>query len=111
MSNKLGDLLTKIGDRYREDISGDSGVFLELDIGKEAEKLGYGDLAEKYRGVEVAVPLKDSVDGMKVMIDGRTFVNYGQLDSGVIIPGRIAKEAALPYKPYEAPVSIVRTFG
>jgi len=111
MRNKLKEVLTKIGDKYREDILGNSGVFLEIDIGKEAEKLGYDDLAEKYRGVEAAVPLKDSVDGMKVMIDGRTFVNYGQLDSGVIIPGRIAKEAALPYKPYEAPVSIVRTFG
>ncbi len=111
MKSKLGELLGKIGAMYKEDIADDSGVFLEIDIGKEAEKLGYVDLAEKYRGVEAAVPLKDSVDGMKVMIDGRTFVNYGQLDSGVIIPGRIAKEAALPYKPYEAPVSIVRTFG
>lgn len=111
MSNKLGEVLRGIGEEYREDISATSGVFLEVDIGGKADKLGYADLAEKYRGVEATVPLKHTVEGMKVMIDGRTFVGYGQLESGVIIPGRVAKESALSYKPYRAPESIVRTFG
>ena len=111
MSNELGKVLRKIGDEYKEDISPTSGVFLEVDIGNKAGQLGYTNAAEKYRGVEATVPLKHRVDGMKVMIDGRTFVGYGQLESGVIIPGRIAREAALSYKPYEAPESIVRAFG
>jgi hypothetical protein len=48
---------------------------------------------------------------MKTMVDGRTFVHYGQLESGLVIPGHIAEEAALPYKRYEAYESIVRVFG
>ena len=111
MSNELGEVLRKIGEEYKENISATSGVFLEVDIGNKAGVFGYPDLAEKYRGVEAAVPLKDTVEGMKVMIDGRTFVDYGQLDSGVVIPGRIAKASELPYKSYEAPESIVRVFG
>ncbi len=111
MSNELSEVLTRIGDDYKEDISEESGTYLELDIGKQAEKLGYSDIAEKYRGVEAVVPLKRTLDGMKVMIDGRTFVGYAQLETGVVIPGYIAREAALPNKHYEAPESIVRVFG
>jgi hypothetical protein len=111
MSNKLGEVLTKIAEEYREEISVESGTFLELDIGKEAEKLGYSNTAEKYRGRVAVVPLKRTLDGIKVMMDGRTFVDYAQLETGVVIPGYIAKEAALPSKHYEAPESIVRVFG
>jgi len=111
MSNELGEILTKIGEVFKEEISKESGIFLEVDIGKQAEKLGYSNIVEKYRGVDAVVPLKHTVDGMKVMIDGRTFVNYAQLESGIVIPGYIAKEAALPYKRYEAHESIVRVFG
>jgi hypothetical protein len=111
MSNQLGEVLTTIAEQYREEISSESGTFLELDIGKEAEKLGYSNIAEKYRGIAVAVPLKRTLNGMKVMMDGRTFVDYAQLETGVVIPGHIAKEASLPNKHYEAPESIVRLFG
>jgi len=111
MNSELSEVLTKIGEEFKEEISEKSGIFLEVDIGKEAEKLGYSNIVEKYRGVDAAVPLKHMVDGMKVMMDGRTFVNYAQLKSGVVIPGRIAEEAALPHKPYEAHESIVRVFG
>ena len=111
MSNELSEILTKIGEEFREEISKESRIFLEVDIGKQAEKLGYSNIVEKYRGVDAVVPLKNTVDGLKVMIDGRTFVNYAQLESGVVIPGYIAKDAALPYKSYEAHESIVRVFG
>lgn len=111
MSNELGEVLAKIAEEYREEISVESGTFLELDIGKKAEKLGYSNIAEKYRGVDAVVPLKRALDGMKVMIDGRTFVDYAQLETGVVIPGHIAKEASLPNRHYEAPESIVRVFG
>ena len=111
MSNELGLVLTKIGDKFKDEISKESGIFLEVDIGTQAEKLGYSNIAKKYRGVDAVVPLKQTVNGMKVMIDGRTFVNYAQLESGVVIPGYIANEAALPCKLYEAHESIVRVFG
>jgi hypothetical protein len=111
MSNGLAKVLSKIAEEYREEISVESITFLELDIGKEAEKLGYSNIAEKYRGIAAAVPLKRKLNGMKVMMDGRAFMDYVQLETGVVIPGYIAKEAALPNKHYEAPESIVRVFG
>ena len=111
MSNELGVVLTKIGEKFKDEISKESGIFLEVDIGTQAEKFCYSNIVEKYRGVDAVVPLKNTVDGMKVMIDGRTFLNYAQLESGVVIPGYIAKEAALPYKHYVAHESIVRVFG
>ena len=111
MRNELAEVLTKIGEEFKEEISGKSRIFLECDIGKQAEKLGYSNIVEKYRGVDAVVPLKQAVEGMKVMIDGRTFVNYAQLASGIVIPGHIAKEAALPYESYEAHESIVRVCG
>ena len=111
MSNELIKVLAHMADEYKDDISRDSGVYLELDIGKEAEKLGYPDIAEKYAGAEAVVPLSHTPDGMKVMIDGRTFVNYEQLETGVVIPGHVAKDAALPSKHYEAPVMVIRVFG
>jgi hypothetical protein len=111
MSNELGEVLTKIGEEYKEEISEESGIFLEVDIGKQAEKFGYSNIVEKYRGVDAVVPLKHTIDGMKVMIDGRTFMDYAQLETGVVIPGHIAKEAALPSKHYEAPETIVRVFS
>jgi len=111
MSNELSEVLTRIADEYKEEIASDSGTYLELDIGKEAEKLGYSNIAEKYRGIAAAVPLKRKLNGMKVMMDGRAFMDYVQLETGIVIPGYIAKEAALPNKHYEAPESIVRVFG
>jgi hypothetical protein len=111
MNTELREVLTKIGEEFEEEISDDSKMYLEVDIGKEAEKLGYSDLKEKYRGMEAVVPLKHTIDGMKVMIDGRTFVDYAQLETGVVIPGHIAREASLPSKHYEAPESIVRVFS
>jgi hypothetical protein len=29
---------------------------------------------------------------MKVRIDGRTFVNYAQYDSGIVVPGYVAEK-------------------
>jgi hypothetical protein len=111
MGNALAEVLMKIAEEYRDEISVGSGTFLELDIGEEAAKLGYSNIAEAYRGIAAAVPLKRPLNGMKVMMDGRTFVDYAQLETGIIIPRYVAEEAALPNKHYEAPESIVRVFG
>ena len=48
---------------------------------------------------------------MKVRIDGRTYVNYAQLESGVAVPGYVAKEAGLPYKNFEPNDSMIRNFA
>jgi hypothetical protein len=111
MSNDLGKILTKIGEEFKEQISEDSIFYLEVDIGKQAEELGYSEMTEKYHDVYAVVPLKQAVKGLKVLIDGRTYVNYAQLESGIAIPGYVAKEAGLPYKTYQPNDSMIRNFA
>jgi len=48
---------------------------------------------------------------MKVLIDGRTFVNYAQYDSGVVVPGYVAERAGLPSRPYVADESMILDFA
>ncbi len=111
MSNKLAYVLIKIGEDFREEISDESSLYLEVDIGKEAKKMGYSDVQEKYHDVCAVVPLKEPVNGMKVLIDGRTFVDYAQFESGIAVPGYVAKEAGLPYRVYKANDSMIRNFA
>ncbi len=110
MNTKLDDLLLKISDEYRENLQADARNYLEVDLGRRAEKLGYADLTEKYRNVFAVVPLKQPVHGMKVRIDGRTFVKYAQFDSGVAVPGYVAEEAGLPRKPFVPNDSMILNF-
>jgi hypothetical protein len=44
------------------------------------------------------VPLKAPQQGMKVRMDGRTFVNYAEHQSGIAVPGYLAKEAGRSFK-------------
>ncbi|MGD8513081.1 MAG: hypothetical protein PVG85_03945 [Deltaproteobacteria bacterium] len=100
MSNELGDVLTKTGEEYREKISSESRLYLEVDIGNQGKKLGYERIKENYDGVKAIVPLKTPVAGMRVRVDGRTFIHHAQLESGIAVPGYIAKEAGLVHKLY-----------
>ncbi|MFH2043822.1 MAG: hypothetical protein ABIK92_01590 [Pseudomonadota bacterium] len=111
MENNLKKILTLIGEEYKDKIFADSGYYLEVDIGKQAEKLGYDDLKNKYQRVGIVVPIKMPEAGMKVMIDGRTFVRYAQFDSGIASPEYIAKEAEMAYKPYVPKESMVLNFA
>jgi hypothetical protein len=111
MSNDLSELLKNIGAEFKEAISRTSEFILEVDLGKRAKKLGYSDIAETFRDVEVVVPLKEPVQGLKVRIDGRTFVNYAQLVSGIAVPTYVAREAGLPYDTFVANDSMIRIFA
>ena len=111
MKNRLDHVLTRIGEKYHNEISMDSDIYLEVNIGKEAEKMGYRDLKEKYRDVCAVVPLKKAFDGVKVRIDGRSFVNYVQFDSGIAAPGFIVKDSRLPAKTYIAQNSMICNFA
>ncbi|UCG81478.1 MAG: hypothetical protein JSV60_04150 [Desulfobacterales bacterium] len=110
MRNELDKVLTKIGEEYGEDITNDSRFYVEVDIGKKAEELGYSHLKEVYHDVNAMVPLKKPAKGMTVRIDGRTFVNYAQLESGIAIPGYVAKEVGLPHETYEPNDSMILSF-
>lgn len=47
---------------------------------------------------------------MSVRIDGRTFVDYAQLGSKVVVPGRVARETGRAFEPYTAMDSMVLVF-
>jgi hypothetical protein len=57
----LDDVIETIGESYRDHIQNGSRFYLEVNIGKQAEALGYGEMSEKYRDAYAVVPLKQAV--------------------------------------------------
>lgn len=111
MTFQLGKIITQIGKTYGDAISKGARHYLEVDIGKEAKKLGYPTLGKKYLNVQAVIPLKGPGRGMKVRIDGRTFVNYSQFYSGVVVPEYVARETGLPYQAYRPNDSMILNFN
>ena len=110
MNATIDDIITKIGEEYRDNIEGDARHYLEVDIGRKAEQLGRPEVGEKFKNVYAVVPLRKPAKGMKVRIDGRTFVDYAQFESGVAVPGYVAKEANLTYKTFIPLDSMILNF-
>ncbi len=75
MNVDLKHVLENIGEEFKREIGKGSRHYLEISVGKQAEKIGYADLEKRYRHTYAIVPLKAPQSGMKVRIDGRTFVN------------------------------------
>ena len=111
MKKNLNTVLEKIGDTYKKAISNDSRFYIEVNIGQLAEELGYPDVQDQYRDAFAVVPLKQPVNGMKVRIDGRTFINYNQFESGVVVPNYVARETGLPYKTFIPNDSMILNFS
>jgi len=110
MTNDLSDVLAKIGEDYKENIRDDSRYYLEISLAQKAAELGFSEVKERYRNVYAIVPLKHPVSGMKVRIDGRTFVNYAQFESGIVTPYYVARQADLPHWAYIANDSMICNF-
>jgi len=111
MSKELGEVLKKTGEEYQGKISDKSRLYLEVDIGNQGKKMGYDRVKEKYEGVKAIVPLKTPEAGMRVRVDGRTFVYHAQLESGIAVPGYVAKEAGLAHKVYVPNDSMILNFA
>ena len=111
MENNLKMVLNQIGETYKDSIAATSRYYREVNIGDMAGQLGLADVKEKFHHAHAIVPLKNPVSGMKVLIDGRTFVDYAQYDSGVAVPGYIAIEAGMPYEPYNPDDSMILNFA
>ena len=107
MDDPIKRVLDHIGKTYRERISPDSRYYIEVSIGKFAEELGYNDLAETLKDSHAVIPLKEPADGMKVRIDGRTFVDYCMHPTGFALPGYVAKDAGLKCPKYTANDSMI----
>lgn len=110
MNEHLKETLKRIGEDFQTDIAEGSRFYLEVDIGEKADTLGFSDVREKFAKTYVIVPLKRPKAGMKVRIDGRTFVNYAQFDSGIVAPGYIAREVNLPYRTFIPNDSMIKNF-
>ncbi|MCG6893592.1 MAG: hypothetical protein LJE65_08305 [Desulfobacteraceae bacterium] len=110
MKDELNALLDHIGEEYATHIQRGSRHYLEVSIAKRAESLGYAELRDRYRDAYAVVPLKMPQRGMKVRIDGRTFVNYAEHASGIAVPGYLAKEAGRPFKTFIPNDSMICNF-
>ena len=110
MKTELDSIIEKIGQDYEDDIMACARNYVEVDIGQTAEQMGHPELKAKYRDVFAVVPLKAPKPGMKVRIDGRTFVNYALFDPGVAVPGYIVKDASMPYQTYIPNDSMICNF-
>ena len=110
MNRRLNAVLETIGDRYREKIQRGSRHYLEVSVGKTAASLGYADLEEKYSKTFAIVPLNAPQRGMKVRIDGRTFVDYAEYASGIAVPGYLARASGSAFIPFVANDSMICNF-
>ena len=111
MDNRLFDILNIIEEKYKERIQKGSRHYLEVSIGKHAEKLGHPDLKEKYENTYAIIPLSAPQKGMKVRIDGRTFINYAEHKSGIAIPGYLARDAGFLLKKFMPNDSMICNFS
>jgi len=110
MDNQLKELLKHMELEYGGKIQRGARNYLEVNLAEKARKLGYGDLSAKYRSACAIVPLKDPQRGMKVRVDGRTFVNYAEYDSGIAVPGHLAKAAGMNYRTFVPNDSMICNF-
>jgi hypothetical protein len=110
MNTDLIRVLDAIGTEHAEQLQETARYYREVDIGRQAQRMGFSDLAERYRNTNAIVLLKAYEGGMTVRIDGRTFVDYAQLDNKVVVPGHVARDAGAPFKAYTAMDSMVLVF-
>lgn len=111
MDNRLVHILNVIGEKYKERIQKGSRHYLEVSVAKHAERLGHIDLKEKYKHTYAIIPLSAPQKGMKVRIDGRTFINYAEHTSGIGIPGYLAREAGFSFKKFMPKDSMICNFS
>ena len=99
-NNMIDQMIHHLENIYGDRLSQDGPNYIEVNMGRLAETLGYTDISDQLRHTGAIIPLKDHVPGMKVRIDGRTFVRYSQFNSGVAIPGHVAGQSRLAHRPY-----------
>jgi len=110
MNARLKGVIENIDMEFRDKIQKGSRHYMEVSVGEHATKLGYQDLGKKFIKTFAVVPLKDPQEGMKVRIDGRTFINYAEFDSGIAVPGYLAREAGKKYRTFVPQDSMICNF-
>lgn len=110
MTDSLKKILDTIAKEYKDHITNDSRYYTDVKLADKAQELGLSDVKESFRNEFAIVPIKRPINGMKVRIDGRTFINYVQFDTGVVVPMRIARKVGMAYKNYVAKDSMIYNF-
>lgn len=111
MNHSLNSILTKIGEEYKDVIENRSRHYVEVSLARAAAEMGLKEAEEQFQDVYAIVPLKRPLEGMKVRIDGRTFVNYAQFDSGIVVPPYIARQTSMPHQTYAVWDSMICNFA
>ena len=111
MDTQLTEILDGIEKEFKNNIQKGARHYLEINIGKRAGRLGYQDLKDRYRYTPVIVALKKPKQGMKVRIDGRTFVNYAEFASGIAVPVHLARKMGKNYAPFSPKDSMICNFA
>ena len=110
MNARLNSILENIGMEFKAKIQKGSRHYMEINIGQRAVEMGYYALGKRYENTFAVVTLKTPQKGMKVRIDGRTFVNYAEYDSGIVVPGYLAREAGQSYRTFVPQNSMICNF-
>ena len=109
--DRLKQVIKQLSEDYKDILDGNSRHYLEVSIAEKAAEMGLKKAEERYKDAFAIVPLKHPLDGMKVRIDGRTFVNYAQFDSGIAVPPYIANQVDLSKKSYAVWDSMICNFA
>jgi len=110
MDTRIDELLKHVEKTYGGNIQRGARHYLEVNLAQQASKLGFTDLADKYQTACAIIPLKAPQQGLKVRIDGRTFVNYAEYDSGVAVPGYLAKASSRKFRTFVPNDSMICNF-
>jgi hypothetical protein len=110
MDNRIDVLLKHVEETYGDKIQRGARHYLEVNLAEQARKLGFADLGEKYKNACAIIPLKTPQQGMKVRIDGRTFVNYAEYDSGMAVPVYLANASGRKFRNFVPNDSMICNF-
>jgi hypothetical protein len=110
MNQKIDELLEHVEKSHSAKIQRGSRHYLEVNIADLALKLGFKEIGETYKTACAIIPLKEPQPGMKVRIDGRTFVNYAEYDSGMAVPGYLAKDSSRKFRTFVPNDSMICNF-
>ena len=111
MRKHLTHIIEKITADHADNIDEASRHYREVSIAEKAAQLGLAEAREHYKNAYAIVPLKSPVEGMKVRIDGRTFVNYVQFGSGIAVPKYVARQTDLPQRAFVPQDSMILNFS
>lgn len=118
MPNELADILNTIAVEYNGKIQYDSNLYHLITLTYIAKLLGDIELTYqlrdqlriKYPKFRAIVPLKDCIGGIKKEFKGSELSDYVQINSGILVPESIAKEAEFSYKQYKPKERIIINF-